>query len=54
MNRARLPTYCTLGNLRKLLPRAVATGPFAKSTAVAGEKCGLADGASSWLPCRAR
>ena len=42
IHRARLPTYCTLGDVHKLLPRAVAAGPFASSTAGRGEKCGLA------------
>ena len=28
-----LTTYCTLGDVRKLLARAVAAGPFASSTA---------------------
>ena len=41
IHRARLPTYCTLGDVHKLLPRAVAAGPFASSTAGRGEKCGL-------------
>ena len=27
MNRARLPTYCTLGDVCKLLPRAMAARP---------------------------
>ena len=29
IHRARLPTYCTLGAVHQLLPRAVAAGPFA-------------------------
>ncbi len=29
IHRARLPTYCTLGDVHKLLPRAMASGPFA-------------------------
>ena len=41
IHRAHLPTYCTLGDVHKLLPRAVAAGPFASSTAGRGEKCGL-------------
>ena len=41
IHRARLPTYCTLGDVQKLLPRAVAAGPFASSPAGRGEKCGL-------------
>ena len=32
IHRARLPAYCTLGDLHKLLPRALATGPFAPIT----------------------
>ncbi len=38
IHRARLPTYCTLGDVEKLLPRAVATGPFAESTATVVRK----------------
>ena len=33
IHRARLRTYCTLGDANKPLPRAVAAGPFAESTA---------------------
>ena len=29
IHRARLPTYCTLSDVNKLLPQATATGPFA-------------------------
>ena len=43
IHRARLPTYCTLGDVQKLLPRAVPAGPFASSPAGRGEKCGLGD-----------
>ena len=31
---------CTLGNVEKLLPRAVATGPFAESVAAVVRKAG--------------
>ena len=31
IHRARVPTYCTLGDVHKLLPRAVASGPSASS-----------------------
>ena len=33
IHRARLPTYCALGDVHKLLPRAMAARPFASSTA---------------------
>ena len=33
IHRARLPTYRTLGDVHKLLPQTMATGPFASSTA---------------------
>ncbi len=33
IHRARLPTHCTLGDVEKLPPRAVATGPFTESAA---------------------
>ena len=50
IHRARLPTYCTLGNLRELLPRAMAAGPFAESTAAAGEKSGLGNQSTLFDP----
>ena len=33
IHRARLPTYCTPGDVHKLSPRAMATGAFASSAA---------------------
>ena len=38
MNRARLPTYCVLGDVHELLPRAMAAGAFASSTAAVVRK----------------
>ena len=40
MNRARLPTYCMLGNVRELLPAAMAAGPFASSPAAVVRNAG--------------
>ena len=41
IHRARLPPYCTLGDVHKLLPRAAAPGPFSLIHRGRGEKCGL-------------
>ena len=41
IHRARLPTYCTLGDVDKLLPGAVAGGLSASYHRGRGEKCGL-------------
>ena len=40
MNRARWPTYCTLGDVHELLPRAMAAGPFASFTAAVVRNAG--------------
>ena len=42
MNRARLPTYCTLGDGHDLSLQAMAAGPFASSTATVVRKAGYA------------
>ena len=40
MNRARLPTYCTLGDVHKLLPQAMATEPFTSIIVTVVRKAG--------------
>ena len=40
IHRARVPTYRTQGDVHKLLPRAMAAGPFASSAAVVVRNAG--------------